>query len=117
MATTLLQEFGRARDATFLQLTETAVWRVWPDIVGEPLGVSAWTSGVSLTQPMIDKRHSWAMDFARQPDFWIPRIARALAGENQIRNVEIAAGQPSEAIMIGRFQAIVNDLAGVKIGD
>lgn len=117
MTTTLAQEFTRSNDPAFQQRVRSATFQLLPDIIGEAVGASVpgYTGTVVLTQGMVDRRHAWAVDVTRQPDFWVQKIAAMLAGENAVRNVDPPA-EVSDTIIVGRIRALVFDLAGVPAG-
>lgn len=71
---------------------------------------------VTLTQPMIDKRHAWVVDFTRQPDYWIPKCAAMLAGETAILAIDMPT-VPDDATIKSRALRLVHSLAGVKASD
>jgi hypothetical protein len=118
MATTLAEQNTRANDGAFQNVTAAAFWKIIPDIIGEAVGASVndGNTPVTLTQPMIDKRHAWAVDFVRQPAYWIPKCAAMLAGEPAILAVNLPA-IPDDVTIDARARRIVHALAGVKAGD
>lgn len=118
MATTLAEQNTRANDTAFQNLVAASFWRIIPDIIGEAVGanVNDGNTPVVLTQSMIDKRHNWAVDFTRQPAYWIPKCAAMLAGEPSIVAVDMPA-LPTDAAIDARARRIVHALAGVKATD
>lgn len=118
MATTLSQQTSRANDPAFQNAVAAAFWQLIPDVIGEVVGASVNDGGtpVNLTQAMIDKRHAWAVDFTRQPAFWIPKCAAMLSGEQQIMIVD-APALPDDSTIKQRANRLVHALAGVKAGD
>lgn len=114
MATNLAQQNTRATDPVFRTQVESAFWQIIPDVIGEPVGKlvnDVDSAAFALTQPMIDKRHAWAVDFLRQPAFWIPKCAAVLAGEPTILAVD---GAVPDATVLSRANRLVHALAGVK---
>ena len=109
MTTNLLQETERATNPIFQATVRAAVYRLIPDIVGEVVGGA-------LTEPRVAKRHAWAIDFQRQPDFWVPKVAGMLAGESLIRAVDVPA-IPPDASINARLLLLIDDLAGVRATD
>jgi hypothetical protein len=118
MATTLAQQNTRANDAAFQAAVSASFWKLIPDIIGETVGanINDGNAVVALTQPMIDKRHAWAVDFVRQPAYWVPKCAAMLAGEPAILAID-APTIPDDATIDSRARRIVHALAGVKAGD
>lgn len=115
MATTLAQQNSRANDGTFQAAVAAAFWQIVPDIIGETVGanINDGNTPVVLTQPMIDKRHAWAVDFTRQPAFWVPKCAAMLAGEQAIVAID-APAIPDDVTIRARALRLVHALAGVK---
>jgi hypothetical protein len=118
MATTLAEQNTRANDQAFQNVVAAAFWKIIPDIIGEAVGASVndGNSPVTLTQPMIDKRHNWAGDFVRNPGYWIPKCAAMLAGEPSIVLVDMPA-IPNDATIDARARRLVHALAGVRAAD
>jgi hypothetical protein len=115
MATTLAEQNTRANDPAFRNAVAAALWRLIPDVIGEAVNASIndGNTPVSLSQPMIDKRHAWAVDFTRQPDFWIPKVSAMLAGEPSIILVDVPT-IPPDATITARVSRLVHALSGVK---
>ncbi len=114
MATNLAQQNTRQRDPVFKAQVESAFWQIYPDIVGEPVGKivnDVDSVAFALTQPMIDKRHAWATDFARRSEYWLPICCAVLAGEPTILAVD---GAVPDATVLSRANRLVHALAGVK---
>lgn len=119
MATNLAQQYIRAHDGIFLAQVESAFWQINPDITGEPVGKlvnDVDSASFPLTLGMIDKRHAWAQDFARQPGYWVPKCAAILAGEPVILAIDLGSTVP-DATVISRANRLVHTLAGVKAND
>lgn len=123
MTTSLVQEYQRATDGAFQQRVRSAIFQLLPDVIGEAVGASVpgYSGNVTLTQGMIDRRHGWAVDVLRQPDYWVPKIAAVLAGENAVRAVDLpnpstGSSEISDTIIVGRVRALIFDLAGVPAG-
>jgi hypothetical protein len=115
MATNLAQQNDRANNPAFQAVVAAAFWQIIPDVIGEAVGASIndGNTVVALTQPMIDKRHAWAVDFTRQPAYWIPKCAAMLAGETAILAID-APAIPDDATVNSRARRLIHTLAGVK---
>lgn len=124
MTTTLLQQYERARDPDLRRMVEAAMDEILPDIVGETVGTTwpahpAGGPDVTLTQAMIDKRHTWAQSILGSSTtraHWINVMTALLCGEQTIRNVDLPS-LPTESQVRMTVKRLVNDCSGIKAGD
>jgi hypothetical protein len=118
MATTLAQESTRANDPAFRQAVEAAFYRLIPDVIGEAVGVQIQEQSgpVLLTAAMVTKRHAWAVSAMTNPQFWIPILAKLLAGEQQIRVIDMP-DLPDDGTINARLTRMISDVAGVLAAD
>lgn len=108
MTTTLIDEYERANDPEFTKRVRAALFRLLPDVIGEPIG--------ALTASAHAKRHACAVACLREPAEWVERAALLVAGENAVRAVDLPA-MPSDTVISGRLTVLFSDLAGVSVQD
>lgn len=114
MATTLAEENTRANDPAFKAAVEAAFYRMIPDIIGETVGavIQEQSGAVTLTAAMVTKRHAWAVSAMTNPAFWVPILAKLLAGEQQLRVID-APALPDDWTINARLTRMISDVAGV----